>query len=384
METITVIIEKLKKYIDISTNYFKKLFEENNLDKIKKFVPAYIYFMKNYYKLLSEYEIADFKKKKGEIPNMDNLKSLISEVNKTIGILNLSNKEFKFSEVKIGSKDKNKSTSLEKMSHWTEDTPKDKMLSHLELWTGEKGEKAVMKTLINLKTNTNLLFDKIMHLHGVNDYSNKIISSIFVVQVEKLFKYYLNHRNKYLPESIINEKRRLFFGDKVLINFSDEFMTLDIKFGICDFDSFKKTILAIVDGIDTLDVEILTRNHKPKEKKEKIDEKKIILRQSLKKRIKELTEMVSDELHCNVIKKNVNFDASEIIHIVQALNEAEKIILKEMNTIRENLKIQTSNANMLEKAIEDLIGPDTAPCILHFIKYVHGMSLEEAKKLLIT
>ena len=383
METITGIIEKLKNYIEITTNHFKKLFEENNLDKIKKFVPAYVYFMKNYYMLLSQYEIANEKKKNDGTPNLDKIKSLINDINKTLGVINLSNKEIGFTEIKIGAKDKNKTTSLEKMSHWTEDTPKDKMLSHLELWTGEKGEKAVLKTLVNLKSNTNLLFDKIMHLHGVNDYSNKIIS-IFVVQIEKLFKYYLNHRNKYLPESIINEKRRLFFGDKVLINFSDEFMTLDIKFGICDFDSFTKTIISIINGIDALDVEILTRNHDIKAKKEKTDEKNVILRQSLKKRIKELAELVGGELHCNILKKNVNFDASEIIHMVQALNEAEKIILKEMNTIRENLKIQTSNANMLEKAVEDLIGPDTAPCILHFIKYVRGMSLEEAKKLLIT
>ena len=56
METITGIIEKLKNYIEITTNHFKKLFEENNLDKIKKFVPAYVYFMKNYYMLLSQYE----------------------------------------------------------------------------------------------------------------------------------------------------------------------------------------------------------------------------------------------------------------------------------------------------------------------------------------
>lgn len=383
METIAGIIEKLKKYIEDSTNYFKKVFDENNLDKIKKFVPAYVYFMKNYYTLLSQYEIIKNKKDEGEIPNLTLFKSLVNDINKTIDVLNTSNSNFNFSQIKIGSGAK-KEMSLEKMSNWDENIPKKKMLSHLELWTGEKGEKAVTKALVNLKSNSNLLFDKVMHLHGINDYSNKIISSIFIAQIEKLFKYYIRHRNKYLPESSINEKRKLLFGEKVIINFSDDFMALDIRFGVCDFDSFTKTITTLVEGLDAVDVEILTRNHKTKKDKGEKKKEDVTLRQSLKKKIKEIAQLVGDDLRCNILKKNISFEASEIVPIIKSLHEAEKIITKEMSLIKENLKLQTTNANIMEEAIEELTGPDTAPCILHFIQDVRGMSLEEAKKLLIT
>jgi hypothetical protein len=283
------------------------------------------------------------------------------------------------------------------------------MLAHLEAWTGESGEKAVSKALMALKGNINIFFDKIMKMHGINDYSNGLISSVFVSQIEKLFKYYIRHRNKYLPESAISEKRKMVFGDKIQIYFSDKFMKLDIKFGLCDFESFAKTFATIIEGIDAVDVNILSssfssfsrsekerekerekggltakKNHEVRDEKNEEWKKKVLLRQSLKKKIKEISALVGEDLHCNVIKKTINFEAKEIIPIIQSLNEAEKVVVKEMSTIRENLKLQTENARILSEAIEELTGPSTAPCILHFIADTKGLSFEEAKKKLIT
>lgn len=379
-------LDKIKKYVEIATVYFKDVFERDEIGPIKKFVPAYVYFMKNYYIFVSQFDIAEFKKSNNSVPNLEHFKPLIAELNKSIEVMNLAHNAFNFSQIKIGAG----TTNLEKMAKWNEKTPKKKMLAHLEAWTGETGEKAVSKALMALKGNINIFFDKIMKMHGINDYSNGLISSVFVSQIEKLFKYYIRHRNKYLPESAISEKRKMIFGDKIQINFSDKFMKLDIKFGLCDFESFAKTFATIIEGIDAVDVDIFSLLRKEKVSlREGRDEKvihndKILLRQSLKKKIKEISALVGEDLHCNIIKKTINFEAKEIIPIIQSLNEAEKIIVKEMSTIRENLKLQTENARALSEVVEELTGPSTAPCILHFISDTKGLSFEEAKKKLIT
>jgi len=371
-KVINVILDKLKDYVEKCTLHFQN-------DQSKNFTIAYVYFMKNYYEL----KYADgANRQPAELENYADSDpkraELYAEINKCIEALNSAVPQFNFAPIQIPKKGGSRKI-FEKMLGWTTKTPKSTILKHLEEWTGERGEAAVMKTMRALRNNSNLLFDKIMQTNGVNEISNRMISASAVRVIEKLFHYYLRHREKYADPSSTRLKdtrvdplsgperkntnhqdtRTLEIGEKIRIVLRDKYISLDTKFGVCDFKSFAKTVEDLVSGINAVDKEVLM-NYTGEGRDSDAPE----IRRGLKKKISELARTVGKKLSCTVLKNSIKFEAAELIPLIRSLHQAEKLISQNAEAIRENLHEQAENIQKLMRVVDELVGPDTRPCIL--------------------
>ncbi len=335
-----------------------------------KFIIAYAYFIKNYYELKSEYSVY---KKSGKI-NKKKINEKINEINHVGKLLDDS--------FKIGKFENNNFYKLHKsiMQKWNNNTPRDKIIKTLELWTGEYGEDAVIKTIHKLQNNSQDIFSHMLNLHGFINLTNSKIRSGYYNCLYTLFKYYIIHRDKYFD--VVSTKKIKMNNDNITLQLSDDFNNLNIKFKGNNFSNFNKTVEEIINGITKLDQKILIKLINSGIQPGSADN--IYYRREIKNNILKIANNINDEIKFHEDEIDINIvkppeNVKGLIKLVNNFIKAEKEVEKNIEIVKENIEIQSNNIKLLTENIYILCGPDTKPCIRNIAPEIY-MHLQKDPK----
>jgi hypothetical protein len=380
MEGVQKYIHKYNKIASELTEHFLKVGEHKDA---AKFYIAYVYFMKSLYELRYHYELGKLAKTSGTTVAFDEMKRLIDEINKTVDKLKSLTKEMNI-EIK-GSNEilnfyKNHKSQFKK---WNVKTPREKIIKTLELWTGERGESAVLRTLNLMIHNVNYLFDYVMDLNHENIINNHAISHQVNSLIMQMYKYYLKHR-KY---AFTADSREIITSDKsIKIHHKDPYLDINIKLKKCFFNNVAVNIEHILNGICKVDHAFVTRSVKSFIQSGGATNFTIVenfdpfYRINLMRRIHESARKIQDDLQCNTKKIEMNLNSNEeLLKFVQKFVELEEEAVKISDKIREDFEYQASNLNILTNHIQSLIGPDTTPCVWHVCNFVVAVFAEYMK-----
>lgn len=399
MEYLKKYEEKLKEGVEFAT----KMFEKNLLDtKYIKVVPAYVYFMKMFFEYKYELRKLELDKKNGDKMDFSIINKLGVNLNKAITALNTAHKNFgektsisllKVKGGAIGIMQKNGSIDgghdegnffykihKSKFKNWSAKTPREKIIKTLEVWTGERGQEAVLETIRNLQNDSELMFDYMLSLHNRQDLTNASISALYNNIYIQLYKYYIKHRQKYL--GTVPDARKIKSNASVVkLALQDEFININIKLKMCDLRKFTPTVRNFIEALDKLDVKIMSKlvflvQEGPVEG--------VDFRKLLKKRILEITNEIGEDIECIENPKTITEtvkgdDIDSILKTVENFIEIEKKIEHNMKEIIEYNEFHKANIQKLSEALYELTGPDVRPCLLRIAPAIKAVIFSDDK-----
>lgn len=407
-----------------------KIYEQHVTDyKFMPAVAAYVYFMKVYFEYKYEYEVNILRKKYDEKVEIEIFDKLSNDINNAAGALNKAfskiGEKYKIEKLitKKGRGELRKNVQVEisgnnesendesiydneisgnsesiygnyisgnnesgnynfqsdsnynelfyheyktKLSKWTDKTPRDKIIRTLETWFNIRGEDAVIYTLHRMQNDANLLFDHVLSLHNYKSVTNYSLNRLYNSVVQRLIKYYITHRNRYVH---VVESRDIKIKNGIRrVMIRDSFIDLNIKFKDCEFSRFGSTVRTIIDALNKLDVHI-AHNMIDSNNVAAVDMgTDINIRRDLKQRIVKIVEDISEDAICVDINKiNTSIpsgsDVGAIIIMVKKFIELEQAAEEELETIKKLAQLQVQNIQRLHAELDELCGPSTVPCL---------------------
>lgn len=369
MESVSKCIKKYEKIAAELTGIFPGVREQKNAGN---FFIAYTYFMKELYELKYLFDISVFKKEKQYPVDFEHMKATIIKIDKCIESLKLTAKS-------VGLEIKGASESMEfytnhksQFKKWTIKTPREKIIKSLELWTGQRGEKAVIKSLTLMTSNVNHLFDYIMEINNINVVSNKMLSLDINSLIMNIYKYYLKHR-RYIGYT--SEKRNMNTSDKsTKISHKDNYLNINIKLKNCYFNNMASNIEVLLRAVSKVDHEFVLNTVKqfllePVEIPEQ-EHQDPGIRINLMKKIIQSANRIQEDLKCNPEKMQAEINSGDLMKLVQQFVELEEQASEIADNISMEYKAQQSNFEILKTVAEELIGPSTVPCVRHVARFL--------------
>ena len=387
----------IKKYKDelaeSMLSYTKKYERGLSNPKFVEAAAAYVYFAKSYFEFCYEYDINQWRKDHGEKLNLDRLEHLMRELK--IAMTSLDKAYGSIDALVSSSSHKSGGSSLsDLMEHgqevpnglmaprptyfqihrakilaWTEKTPKDKIIHALETWLNVKGERAVVKMLHDMRHDAERLFDHVLSMNGHTNLTNRNINAMYELIIIQLYKYYIRHRDKYVPQTTEIRRVKIQHG-KRNIYIKDAFINLHIKFKWCDFKNFHFMVRTFMDAIDRIDHTALVALCNSTDSMGVDMGQDIYTRRELKGRIMHITTEVQEDCECLdpfQAQSRLDFsavDVRSIIELAHGFAALEDAAQQNLDKIRDVATTQIENTRLLMDELTILCGPSTAPCIL--------------------
>lgn len=387
MEQLKATKKQLEHHMTTATKIMEIIAEkqpdEKNLEFITRFYLSFALLTQSYSMFLLNYRLAKHSVK----TDIDAIKKFHDEFTQHYKDLKHCAETFKSKRIgellttKTGSSDlpdfyEQHHAQFEK---WVKKPPtKEKLIATLELWTGAKGEFAVMSVLKQLRKSSTKLVQYISQVYGMRFEFNEALNVLFTQTFQNLINYYVQHRNKYIGNRF--QIQRIEFGQVLRFALRDDYIKLNMEFRKCSFSQFFPYVERIIKALNEIDVAIGEKMAETiLEELEEItlermpdfdpnEEAGWFVRRDAKKEIIEAAKIVAENLECMetpvtkfTIKGDVTVEA--IMKSVEGFLEVEKEAVAQASEIRNIFKLQAENMNELSKKIEFLTGPSTDPCV---------------------
>jgi hypothetical protein len=378
MEYLKKMETRLEDAARESTEAFGKFFGK---EEYMKTIPAYVYFMKSFFEFRYELRALEMKKKMGEKMDFSAVNGAANEVNKAAKALNSTHAKLGLKigipalKVKSGGADAVPMPFYKihkaKFRKWSAKTPREKIIKSLEVWTGLRGEEAVLEAVQRLQDDADKMFDFVLTLHQRQDLTNIAVNVDYMKICCTMFNYYIKHRKKYL--GTVPDKRKIkSVGNTISINLQDEFINVNIKLKTCDFGKFNVIMRNFIEALDKVDAKamghlVFLTGAGPVEAPD--------FRKNLKREIMDLVAEIADDMTCTEAPKAVleiqkGADVATILQTVEKFILMEKKIETDLKDVIEYGETHLNNVKRLGALIGSLTGPDVRPCLIRMAPHV--------------
>lgn len=385
----------------------EKKVNESNIELITNFYLCFALSSQNYSNILLQYRLLEHTSKMDNdvfkleydkfLQQFNAIKNILKQMeNKQIKTILLSLERLDVQKVGKSDEFSNLPDFFERhkaqFEKWSRKPPsKEKLIKALELWTGSRGEQAVISTLRELRDSAEKMTHHVAEVYGMRFDFNRSLDLLYNETFQSLLKYYIEHRNKYVGNEFVLQKIEI--GRVMRFALQDDFIKLNMEFRKCNFTQFKPFIHRIMKALDEIDFSVVKAMMKILVKEvdsipnidSPSEELNLLARKTAKTEILDAVDIMADNLECLQIEpSSISFYGENTIESI--LKNIKEFLIVERETVSkakdiENMfKLQTENIDLLRDRINYLVGESVEPCIRRIFQLLAPMIIMEKNK----